>query len=79
MMMGVPVIASDLPGVRIPIQKTGMGKIVSVRDSYKLAETIYELLKNKKKFNKNYKYAGREFSVKKTVKFYDNLLRLLKS
>ncbi|MDX1372735.1 MAG: glycosyltransferase family 4 protein, partial [Nitrososphaeraceae archaeon] len=25
MMMGVPVVASDLPGVRVPILKTGMG------------------------------------------------------
>ena len=25
MMMGVPVVASDLPGVRVPVQKQGWG------------------------------------------------------
>ncbi|MBW4720778.1 glycosyltransferase family 4 protein [Saccharothrix sp. SC076] len=32
MLAGVPVLASDLPGVRIPVTETGFGKIVKPRD-----------------------------------------------
>jgi glycosyltransferase involved in cell wall biosynthesis len=32
MMAGVPVLASDLPGVRTPVQETGFGVVVAPRD-----------------------------------------------
>lgn len=33
MMVGVPVLASDLPGVRMPVRDTGFGEIVPIRDA----------------------------------------------
>jgi glycosyltransferase involved in cell wall biosynthesis len=44
MIMGTPVVASDLPGVRQPVLTTGMGKTVPTRDSAALAEAIIEVL-----------------------------------
>jgi glycosyltransferase involved in cell wall biosynthesis len=41
---GTPVIASDLPGVRVPVQHTGMGLIVPQRDSQALAQAIIAVL-----------------------------------
>ncbi|MGY1672935.1 glycosyltransferase family 4 protein [Geodermatophilus sp. SYSU D00710] len=32
MLAGVPVLASDLPGVRVPVQETGFGTVVAPRD-----------------------------------------------
>ncbi|MGY1781207.1 glycosyltransferase family 4 protein [Geodermatophilus sp. SYSU D01036] len=32
MLAGVPVLASDLPGVRVPVQETGFGTLVAPRD-----------------------------------------------
>lgn len=32
MLAGVPVIVSDLPGVRVPVQQTGFGETVAPRD-----------------------------------------------
>ncbi|NMB94157.1 MAG: glycosyltransferase family 4 protein [Flexilinea flocculi] len=40
MMNGKPVVASNLPGIRIPVQRHGMGEIVPIGDSQKLADAI---------------------------------------
>lgn len=74
MMMGVPVVAADLPGVRIPIQMTGMGIIIPKRESKKLGEAIVEVLKNKKRYIKNKDMIEKEFDIHKTFAFYDDLL-----
>ena len=41
---GTPVVASDLPGVRQPVFRTGIGRIVPVRDAESLAEGIISVL-----------------------------------
>lgn len=56
MMCGVPVVATDLPGVRVPILKTGMGKIVPTKNSAALASAINQVLKNKYKMNYKFEY-----------------------
>ena len=48
MTCGTPVVATDLPGVRQPVQSTGMGKIVPPRDSGALAEVVIGLLESQK-------------------------------
>ena len=44
MTCGTPVIATDLPGVRVPVRETGMGKIVPKADAAALAEALIEML-----------------------------------
>lgn len=75
MMAGVPVVVSNLPGVRVPIEKTGMGLVVPVGDSGKLAGAIIEIIRNKKKYIKDAKLIENEFSINKTIKFYESLLK----
>ena len=41
---GTPVVASDLPGVRQPVFRTGIGRIVPVRDAESLAKGIISIL-----------------------------------
>lgn len=43
---GVPVLASNLPGVRVPVQQTGFGELVQPRDSAGIAHGL-ELLKTR--------------------------------
>ncbi len=50
MMCGTPAVATDLPGVRVAVQSTGMGEIVPARDSKTLAEAIIQTLTREKKF-----------------------------
>lgn len=66
MLYGVPVIASDLPGVRIPVEKTGMGKLVPIKNSQKLAEAIIDVIRNKKNYVRHKRNAETEFNYKKT-------------
>ncbi len=44
MMNGVPCIASNLPGVRQPVKLHGMGSIIPIGDSARLAEELIEVL-----------------------------------
>ena len=43
MLAGVPVVVSDLPGVRTPVQQTGFGEIVAPRDVKGLAAGLARL------------------------------------
>lgn len=67
MFCGTPVIASDLPGVRVPIKTTHMGKIVPSKDAAALSEAIITILKNKQSFTKNYQKVQSHFSDEKTL------------
>ena len=44
---GTLIVASDLPGVRQPVLKTGMGKIVPIRDGNALASAIIDVLRQR--------------------------------
>jgi glycosyltransferase involved in cell wall biosynthesis len=44
MTCGTPVVASDLPGVRMPVQMTGMGRVVPPADARALAEAVIAVL-----------------------------------
>ena len=44
LMLGVPVIASDLPGVRQPVRRVGLGRIVPPRDPGAITAALRELV-----------------------------------
>jgi glycosyltransferase involved in cell wall biosynthesis len=67
MLLGVPVIVSDLPGVRVPILLTKMGYLVPIKNSKLLAKTIYRLFHAKKSYLTNASEAGRIFSIENTI------------
>ena len=46
MLCGTPVVASDMPGVRVVIRKTGYGRLSNVRDSQDIADKLIEVLDN---------------------------------
>ncbi len=79
MIVGTPVIASNLPGVRMPIKLTKMGIIVEPRNSDQISKAIEEILGNKNKFTNDelIKNANIIFDIKKVYKFYDQLLTLI--
>jgi len=47
MLCGTPVIASNLPGVRLVVEKTGFGALAKPRDSEDIAKKIIELAHNR--------------------------------
>lgn len=44
MLRGTPVVATDMPGVRMIVQRTGMGKIVPRRDPHALAGALEQIM-----------------------------------
>lgn len=75
MLHGVPVVVSDLPGVRVPVQKTGMGIIVKCKDSSGIARAIQEVVLHKEKYAAVAK-ARSVFSPARSITAFLTALRL---
>lgn len=73
MINGVPVIASNLPGVRQPVQMTGMGEITEVGDHIQLAQAIKNVLRNRDHYERSAKAIANSFNPDKTASEYLNL------
>jgi glycosyltransferase involved in cell wall biosynthesis len=50
MMNGVPAIASNLPGVRQPVLRHQMGRVIPIGDAQALAQAVIELAGKKKSY-----------------------------
>jgi len=76
MLCGTPVVMTDTPGGRVPVQLTGMGKIVPRGDWKALGEGIVEVLSGRARFVRPVEEIERHFSVEETVRRYEELFRL---
>lgn len=74
MYMGVPVVASNLPGVRVPVQKTGMGLVVPPGDSARLAEAIHTIMLDKHRYTSAKKPISTLFSPPRSVSAFLSLI-----
>jgi glycosyltransferase involved in cell wall biosynthesis len=52
MMNGVPVISSDLPGVRQPVKMTGMGLVTKIGDPDELGDALVTVLSDKERYSR---------------------------
>ena len=77
MMNGVPVVASNLPGVRQPVKMTGMGEIAEVGDPLSLTQSILKVLENPSKYQGNPTAVSQRFSPDTTAEAYENLFEQL--
>ncbi len=72
-MCGTPVVATNLPGVRVPVTMTGMGEIVPVADAEGLAKGIIKVLKDPARYIKPRAEIMRIFELARTVEAYEQL------
>jgi glycosyltransferase involved in cell wall biosynthesis len=77
MICGTPVVASNLPGVRQPVNITGMGKVVPLRDSGSISAAILEILDQPNAFNGEPGKIEDQFSPMKTAERYEELFQNL--
>ncbi|HRP36622.1 MAG TPA: glycosyltransferase family 4 protein, partial [Candidatus Dojkabacteria bacterium] len=76
MLEGTPVVATDLPGVRVPIKTTGMGEIAKIADSEDLAKKIISVLSNAKSYSMDTLHKFNKQSVIETnLNLYKDLLK----
>lgn len=79
MMNGVPVVASNLPGVRQPVTMTGMGEVTAVGNHDQLAQALVRVLGDKERYRRPPAVITASFSPEQTaaeyVRLYETLLR----
>lgn len=73
MLCGTPVCASNLPGVRVAIQTTGMGEIIPIRNSSALAEAIIKILRNPQNYHCERDQIAAQFNINRVCQAYLDL------
>jgi glycosyltransferase involved in cell wall biosynthesis len=74
-MCGTPVVATDLPGVRVPVTMTGMGEIVPIADAAGLASGVIKVLKDREAYVKPRSEIEKLFELRRTVDEYEALFQ----
>jgi glycosyltransferase involved in cell wall biosynthesis len=77
MMNNVPCVASALPGVRRPVQMTGMGKVTPIGDAAALAEAILEILVEPQKYRRDPAEIARAYDPDSVAAEYEKLFEKL--
>ncbi len=75
MLSGTPVVMTDIPGGRVPVQVTGMGRLTKPGDPTSIGEAIVEVLRNRQEYVKSYEDIAATFSFKETVDQYEHHFR----
>ena len=73
MSCGTPVIATDLPGVRVPVKMSGMGRIVPVGDSAAIAQAALDILAEPERYRGNYPEIRHKYSPDVVAAGYEKL------
>ncbi|MEP6802453.1 MAG: glycosyltransferase family 4 protein [Acidobacteriota bacterium] len=76
MLRGVPAVASDLPGVRQPVLRTGMGELAAPGNPDSLAAALLRVLASPAAYRKKAPAAQAWFSLERTVTAYEDVYRL---
>jgi len=77
MLCGTPSVASNLPGVRVPPQSTGMGEVVPVGNSPALAEAILRILGDRQRYVRPRAEIEAMYSTPRTAELYEQLFEEL--
>jgi glycosyltransferase involved in cell wall biosynthesis len=78
MMNNVPCVASALPGVRRPVQMTGMGKVAPIGDFAKLAESMLQILGDPAAYRRDPAEIARPYNPDSVAAEYEKLFARLK-
>ncbi len=74
MISGTPTVVSDMPGMRHPVQMTGMGRTFEMRDEQDLAKAILEVLDNPEKFQGDIAWIKERFSPETIAAEYEKII-----
>ena len=73
MVSGCPVVASNLPGVRVPVQMTGMGELVVPGDSADLAAKVLQVVQHPSRYRQT-KLARQIFAFQNFIAAWQQLI-----
>jgi len=75
MLCGTPVVMTNTPGGRVPVQVTGMGKLAQPGDHISIGEAIVDVLDNPEQYQRSREEIADLFSFQETVDRYEALFR----
>lgn len=75
MMCGTPMVMTNIPGGRVPVQKTGMGKLAEPGNSESIGQAIVDILREPEKYFSPREEVERIFSFEETVDRYEQVFR----
>jgi glycosyltransferase involved in cell wall biosynthesis len=75
MLAGTPVVATDLPGVREAVQRTGMGLIVPPCDPDALARALIRVLRERERFVQPHETIATTFALDPALRQYEALFQ----
>jgi len=75
MLCGAPVVASNLPGVRQIVIKSGYGKISKIKDPKDIAAQIIEVVQHPNKYKPNRQRVVKLFNPESSINAYAELMR----
>jgi len=75
MFNGVPCIASNLPGVRQPVKRHAMGKVVPIGDSNALAEAAIDILSHRNEYRIDQEALKKQYSPDSLAEKYETLFK----
>lgn len=78
MLLGVPVVTTDMPGVRIPVNRTGMGIVVPPRHSHALATALRSIGDGSVDREAGRRRARQRYGTTQTVDAYQQLFEDLR-
>ncbi|MBI1818542.1 MAG: glycosyltransferase family 4 protein [Deltaproteobacteria bacterium] len=73
MLCGTPVVATDLPGVREAVRRTGMGLIVAPRDPAALADALVRVIRERAQFQRPRAAIIAEFNLDAALEQYEQV------
>jgi glycosyltransferase involved in cell wall biosynthesis len=79
MLCGTPVVATDLPGVREPVRRTGMGRIVPPRDPDALAGALAEVIRNRSAYVRPRPAIAAAFDLERALGAYEALFEQVRA
>lgn len=74
MLCGTPVVAADIPGARVVVRETGMGRLVTPRSPAALAEGILAVLAAPASYQRDRESVRAIFNTHSTLDQYERLL-----
>jgi glycosyltransferase involved in cell wall biosynthesis len=77
MMNGVPTVASNLPGVRQPVQMTGMGEIMPIGDAASLGTAMLRIFDHPERYRGNPKEVRNIFNPQTNAAAYEKMYQEL--
>jgi len=75
MLCGTPMVTTNIPGARVPVQVTGMGKLAEQGNPQSIGQSVVDILDEPEKYQHSREHIESCFSFQETVDRYEEIFR----